>query len=248
MSLSLAKGWCLIGAALVVTAGSGLPAFSSPCTPPAWSKSTTVKRNGSRLIVLCDGEGATADLAETEARDKCDARAALEYRSTVNVKELTVSTDHDAASHREVTDETCVLGLVCNRPKSYSCEQDGETHAWRRCLYDLSQVHEGTCAATNGTNNDPGHIAQKVAVKDAGSFSSATNTYVISISATPPCDDLVINGKVGRRIKCKHNPMRLTVKPGDREIIVRAKGYLPKTLDLRNLSEDPVDVYLDTAD
>lgn len=231
------------------------------CRAPSWYKDDTVKRNGQRLTVVCHGEGATEELAEMDAKDKCASRAALEYRSTVTVNEVVVTTDRDAASHRETSDATSLVGLLCSNPKSWSCELSGETSAWRQCTYDLSVVHEGSSAEVKAekqrvssgqdavANRDAlGEVRRKSSPPNAGEHQRGDG-WVLSLAVTPPCDDLVIKGAHGRRVKCTGNPVSVPIKSGDDEIVIRAKNYMPKTLLLNGASnESSAEVYLDPAD
>lgn len=249
--------------ALFLILGPSMPAIAD-CVAPAWAGSNRIHREGSIVTVSCEGAGATQELSGIEARDRCDSQAALEYRQTVNVKELVVSTDKDSAMHREVAAETCLVGVTCHDPMEMVCENDGSTRTWRRCTYHMAEIREGSpteCRDLNSSQKSVasgdavsnrsslGQINQKVKVKDAGRYERGEN-YVLRVSVVPACDDIVINGSSGRRLQCKTNPVNVPVRSSDRELIIRAKGYLPKTIQLNQQGgvESHVSVYLDSAD
>lgn len=215
------------------------------CVAPPWWTADPVVRNGRTLTVQCLGEGATLELSEMEARDRCDARAILEFRSVVATKEVVVTTDYDSASHRETEDKTCVIGVVCKDPKIISCESDGVSKTWRRCVFDSSSLKEGTAkecgTASTGSNEGATSLRRRQTVPGAGKQESGT-AYIATVSVTPKCTDIVVTGSNGRRVTCTGNPMRVPIQPGDEELIIRAQGYLPKTVSVERV----INVYLDT--
>lgn len=232
------------------------------CPKPNWTSGKEVVRKGKVVTVVCMGEGATDELSELDARNRCNARVANEFISSIDVKDTSVFQDKDAAQNREVANRSCVVGLVCLKPSIKTCASDGSSETWRRCEFDLTQAREGTkaeCAAEEvGTEksgkdavanrDDLTGIKQKVQVRDGGRHQRGQG-YVLTMSVTPPCDDVLVVGSASRRVKCSSNPLQLPVKGDDREVIVRAKGYMPKTITLdASGAESQVDVYLDAAD
>ena len=255
----MARAFRLLALFLIV---EGLPAQAGTCTPPTWAHGKELQRRGLTLTVICHGEGATEDLAGIEAKSGCDSVAGTEYSSTVDVDDTVVTTDHDAANHRVIHNAVCVLGLECQNPKVSTCSQDGASTIWRQCTYDLAKARDGTpkdCADRSApvarTGKDAvanragiSSLEQKVQVQGAGAHQRGQE-YVLTLSVTPICDDLVIVGHSGRRVHCSSNPVQLPVKSGDEKVIVRAKGYLPKTILLDATgTENHAEVFLDAAD
>jgi hypothetical protein len=196
-------------------------------------------------------------IAETDARERCDERVANEFRSSINTKEITIIGDRDTASDREVTAQSCVLGLVCQKPDFATCEDSGRFQTWRSCEYDLGGLSEGTEAqchpngkASSGQPpiDEMSSIRSRINIKDRGNHRRGDG-YVLSVTVVPKCDDVMIVGAMSRRLPCTTNPLRVSIQPDDREVIVRAKGYLPKTLILEGRGKEAeVEVYLDSSD
>lgn len=65
-----------------------------------------------------------------------------------------------------------------------------------------------------------------------------TNAYTLFVSSVPPCDYLEIEGKTMRRIKCDSNPQIVSIRPGEKQIIVKAQNYLPKNIDIRKIGDN----------
>lgn len=232
------------------------------CTAPTWF-AKGVMRNGQDLTVTCTATEAGDELAERSAKRNCDVKAANEAVSNIDSRDLVVSTDNDAATHREVTVSSCVVGLICKDPQVESCESDGEVTIWRKCRYDLSlartrnprecEDHNKEVQFTGkdaiANRKDLTSLKKKVVVQDVAKTERSSD-FTLSVATVPPCNDLLVKGhQNSRRIKCSQNPMPITIKPTDEEVIVRAKGHLPKSiiLDAKG-KESHVEVFLDVAD
>jgi hypothetical protein len=242
-------------AMILVTTSAGV--YADCVVPGVFKAGEKIQRNGTTIKITCKGEGVTKDLAESDARERCDERVANEYKSSINVKEITISGDSDSASDREVAIHSCVLGLLCQKPNFSTCEDAGRYQTWRTCEYDLRGLSEGSEAQCNPGHKSPSDqpppdemsaIRSRINIKDRGAHRRGSG-YVLSVSVVPKCDDILIVGAMSRKLPCTTNPLRVSIQPEDREVIVRAKGYLPKTLPLEGLGkETEVEVYLDSSD
>jgi hypothetical protein len=240
---------------VLLTASTGL---HGECVIPAQFKGgEKIHRVGKSIKITCQGEGVTKDLAEIDARERCDERVANEFKSTINVKEITISGDKDSAMDREVATQSCVLGLVCQKPNFATCEDEGSFQTWRSCEYDIGVLSEGTETQCHPNSKAPAYqlpanemsgIRSRINIKDRGNHRRGDG-YLLSVTVVPKCDDVLIVGAMSRKLPCTTNPLRVSIQPQDREVIVRAKGYLPKTLILEGRGkETEVEIYLDSSD
>lgn len=239
---------------------AGGSATAQECKEPSWYSQSQVVRSHDAVTVSCKGTGGTQELSELEARNRCDSRVALEYRTRVHVRDIAVTTDKDTASHRKVEEDTCVAGVKCIDPFTWSCESKGASTTWRRCTYELSALREGSAeecrqAKANfrsttdvlANRSDLRTIEKKIHA--VGGAYERTDSYVLNIAVTPKCDDIMVIGSKARRLECRRNPVQMTIQPGDTELIIRSEGYMPKSLELNGVSEDgKVKVFLEYAD
>jgi hypothetical protein len=246
----------LLLAALLINAALHA-ASNESCKAPSWSQiQNKTWRAGSKIRIICIGEGPTPTIAQVESKTACDSSAAGEFSSEVKIRDLVVLHDHDVVMDQEIASTSCVLDLFCFDLKSVTCAQNGVYIAYRQCTYDLSKARLGRpdeCLELKGRGKDQSQDSNLATIKKRTSYPAETSFdadgYVLTISSTPQCADLVVvAGSSSRRIACTSNPMRLPIKPGDEAVLVRAKGYLPKTIDLKKYNDDgQVMVFLDQS-
>ncbi|HEY9662509.1 MAG TPA: hypothetical protein V6C65_28975 [Allocoleopsis sp.] len=245
--------------AAVLLAMSTLTLHAAPidgCKEPSWAERAKVSRIGSSITIACSGQGPTQTIAEFESKAACDSMAANEFFSDVEVQDLVVIQGHDTVLNREVISRSCVRGLVCSNLKTESCGRNGVFVSHRMCTYDLAKASVALpddCMTGKPNPSDSVIDPNLATIKKRTSYpvetSFLSDNYVLTISSTPPCADLlVVAGHTSRRISCTSNPMRLPIKTGDVSVLVRAKGFLPKTIDLKKYNDDgQVMVFLDQS-
>lgn len=254
--LSLSLTGCLICSSLSIGA---------PCSAPSWMVGQSRQKSGTSLTVRCFGDGASQDIARMAASETCSSIASDYVASqTISAKDLTIVGDKSTAFHREVERSWCVVGLECMTVNEYACDDSGVFKVWRLCSYDIGKARGGNeteCRqqnkapvsadkATGGISNRDqlGTIKQGMPAP-GGSVYQQGQSVVLILNTVPRCDDLLVEGRFARKIDCNANPMRLTIKPGDEVVTVRAKGYLPKQVKLSSeRSETSINVVLDIAE
>ena len=58
------------------------------------------------------------------------------------------------------------------------------------------------------------------------------DAQTIFLEVVPQCESVLVRGGKPKVINCKSNPVRLSLDDSDSELIVRAKGFQPKTIKL----------------
>jgi hypothetical protein len=177
------------------------------------SQSDLPKRIGKTLTISCRGEASDRYIAMRLALDQCRSLATEFLKTSFTVRSLTVQTNHDSSFHSEISSSNNLTGLECKIIKKEEAEKDGVATVALDCEYDTSKL-----TITS--------IAQRP-VSDVNS--SVVRSIVLS--SIPICSDIVLTGLRARTIKCSVNPLRLTLYPEDKEVIIRADGYKPIHLE-----------------
>lgn len=218
-----------------------LPAFGQE---PDWALKPP-ELHGAKLLVACHGVGPDRDIAIRLALDQCKSLAAEQLNNTFEVKSLSVETEEMAGFHQEVSAKHYVQGLVCDIQKQYERQINDSQEAWILCRMDTSKVKispEEKFSANVQNDASDQHIDNK------GLVQSRYKQMVVS--SVPPCQSMLIRGKLTRMVRCESNPQIVTIEPSDKEVIVRAQGYKPGHVTLsgnRTLVTDTqtLEVYLE---
>lgn len=211
---------------------------------PTWAANNSTKINGSTLQTVCHGTGPSVDIARAEALKSCQVNASQFFQSKIKIQSLSVETEKSVGFHQEVSSDNEIEGLICNPTKDALEEVDSQFSVWLSCKFDLNRVKarpidapEPKAAEKNNLNNLE---STEISHKDDYHPKS------IFLSTIPKCESLVIRGSSSRVIECTTNPIKVVLRDGDNEIIVRAKEYKPKTIKLGGVNEnETIQVLLD---
>lgn len=210
-------------ASITISAIASLAIASQALAKPMWAKDS-LKLQGNALSVVCDGQGPALDLARIEAINSCMSLAAAQLTQRIKITSLVVETDRESALHEEIETNSIVNGLNCDPVKEESQNDGSIATVWLMCRFDMSKV--------TVTSSDSG---DKAKVQSKGNRYIRSSDQILSIATVPACDDILVTGKTGRVIRCTTNPINLTIHPGDDTLLLRATGYRPKTVDLRDI-------------
>lgn len=228
---------------------------------PEWVRGMdTQKMNGTKLTILCIGDGPSQELARQSATSSCLSTARRQMVTKQKVKSLTVETESSVGYHEEVSEDITVSGLSC-RPKREAFEnKESSFQVWLLCEYDLenAKITEGSSGFPDTSNLKQANadienrgelkhlnIASKLKKRHEPILSSEQNIIILSV---PPCESIIIRGHKPRNQACKNNPMTIRIYNDDEEAIVRANGYLPKTIKLKTKGQinGPIQIFLDS--
>ena len=231
---------------------------------PDWAKGNTASKKGQELEIVCAAAGPSIDQARAHALQRCKASAMEFLRSDTTVQGVTIESESSVTIHQEVRSTAHYKGLSCKPIQDeVSTVEGGSFEMWLKCGFDLSKVQEtsGPEAESHNTMNAAdtredqadrtGLVRQRqLEMAPAAPVRSATSNHVIDIVSIPPCESLVIRGIRARPLRCAQNGVTsVAIDPGDKEIIVRAPGYISKTFKLTpgNQRHETVQVILDPA-
>lgn len=201
---------------------------------PIWAKKNSTKKTGDILTSACEGTGPSASLARKEAINNCQTVARQFLDGEIKVKSLSVETESSVGFHQEVQESSVIKNLVCDPQKEETSEMDGQFQVWIQCRFDLgkAKVAKDTDKSlppkTDGTLVD-GLVSSKPPEFEA----TDKDQRLIFLEVVPQCDSVVVRGKRPRTISCDTNPLRISLDGSEEEMIVRAKGYQPKTISIR---------------
>ena len=244
---------------LVLLLLSSTTLHSNETDIPSWAREGGQQRIGQVYRVACSGIGPDASIARREAIESCQSSAGQQLLTNIRVKSLSVETEKEVAFHQEISDEAQFSNLRCNPLKEKINDTDQQVKLWLLCEFDLSKAK----AIPLNSKNDPteAKTTNNGIIKNKDDLERVTAKYgrgktgrylsgqqkTITISVVPQCTDLLIRGEEpSRTIACHENPVTVVVDQADTEIIVRASGYMPKTLSLskRKEVEDYAEVIL----
>jgi hypothetical protein len=206
---------------------------------PFWAQHDSQRLDGKIFRIVCSGTGPSIGFARQNALDSCKVSAAQQLATDVVVKSVSVTSETQAAFQQEVVNESQVTGLSCTPKREETEETDAEVKLWLLCEFDLSKAR---IVAARPVDRHPDSASQL-----AGILSDERT--VLTLAVVPGCTDVIIRGgSPARVVSCGGlNPVSVVLRPDDRELTLRAKDYLPKTLFLgpERAARDYVQVYLE---
>lgn len=213
---------------------------------PDWVKLSSEKLNGKIYVVTCYGEGPALEIARNQAKDGCLSSASRQVITQFNVKTLTVETETSVGLHQEVSSDQLVSGLSCRVNKEEIVQSESQFKIWIQCEYDLSKAKSESTqpVITKATANSGDPISNRKELKEIKVKSIQTNSKnifsngnrTLIIKSIPQCESVLVEGTQPRIKVCSNNPTSITLLKGDARLIVRAKNYQPKVIQLNSES------------
>lgn len=231
----------------------------------SWINSNTQELRGSLYRAVCSGVGPSLDIARKEASESCRVSASQQLTTNIQVKSISIETEKEVAYHRESIETLRYSGLICKPGREKIEESSGQVKVWLECSFDLSkarvlpsakidQTQENDKTQKNGWIKNKEKLERSAAgytIEAKPGRHISSNRKILVLAVIPQCTDLLIRGSApGRIVKCEDDPMTIRLEQTDSQIIVRAKGYISKTIELskRKESEESVQVFLDPKD
>ncbi len=210
---------------------------------PSWAASNSTKLNGSSLRTVCHGLGPSVEIARSEALKSCQLNASQFFKSKIKVKSLSIETEKSVGFHQEISTDDEFSNLICDPTKDELEESDSQYSVWIECKFDLNKASVAHTDKLEGspTNKDLNAL-EPIKIKDTNDQQSK----YIFVSIIPKCESILVKGTFSRVVECTQNPLKIQVKDGDKEFIVRAKGYKPKTIQVGGIgANETLQVLLD---
>lgn len=222
---------------------------------PNWAQKNTLQIDGSRLSVVCSGQGPSVDLARAYAIRNCRISASDTIQDRYSVQGLTIESDKDVGFHQEVESKGSFKGLSCQPVKDEVRRfGSGLYEVWLQCNFDLGKIQRVTTdeeddggqmtdTAHGRTPSDAVHSIQReqlvgqraVAITTPKPIHDAEIDFikVLDIVSIPPCDKILIRGEKPRSMNCSAEGITsLTVGNSDKELIIQSPGFLSKTFKI----------------
>lgn len=208
---------------------------------PNWFNSPT-SLVGNVLTVTCNSTGPDNATAKVSALNECKTIAAEYLTHEIRVQNTTIQTERDSALHSSVTSDSKITDLNCVPLREESLSTGNQETVYLQCKFDLNQAK---VKSEQGQLKDGGaeQRLEALATGKPKSVPEITDRYIasdkrtVSVSTVPKCSSILIQGKFPKIINCKSNVVSILIEPGDTEIILRAKGKLPKTILVKDLLE-----------
>lgn len=210
---------------------------------PEWAARNSTKLNGSVLTTVCHGTGPSLDIARTAALQSCQSNASQFLRSKIKIKSLSVETEKSVGFHQEITNSDEIYGLSCDPQRDQTDESDSHFTIWLECKFDLKKASSKAVEQENETpDNSSLNTLESSKINSDQDFQNKN----IFVSSVPKCESIIIKGIRSRTIPCVQNPLKIQIKNGDEELLIRAKGYKPKTIKVKGANaNDTIQVLLD---
>lgn len=210
---------------------------------PSWAKSNATQLDGGNLVTACSGTGPSVDLARGEAIRGCKASASDMLKQNGTVRSSLFETNQDVSFQQSVEENVYFHGLRCHPLKEEVEEiQPGKLQVWLQCRFDLSQATVSQTPETSPAEAErpPTSDQTKIHMSDLkgetvrfGEDLSSNERIVINIASVPQCRSLTVRGARPRVVSCNAQPAPVVISPSDEAIVIDARGYFPKTLDLK---------------
>jgi hypothetical protein len=136
--------------------------------------------------------------------------------------------------HQEVQESGVVKNLVCDPQKEETSEKNDQFQVWIQCGFDLAKATVANDTDKVTASKVDGTSVIGLASSKSSAFEKAGQDHqLIFVEVVPQCESVIITGKKPRAISCDTNPLRISLDGSEEEMIVRAKGYQPKTVSLQ---------------
>lgn len=210
---------------------------------PDWAAHNSTKLNGQILTTVCHGIGPSLDIARSEALKTCQSNASQFFKSKIRIKSLSVETEKSVGFHQEITNADAIEGLSCDPQRDQIDESDSQFSVWLECKFDLKKV---SVTPIEQKIESPENSLLNTLEPSKVNFKPDVQGKFIFISTVPKCESIIIKGQGSRTIQCIENPLKVQIKNDDSEILIRAKGYKPKTINTKGVNaNDTIQVLLD---
>lgn len=217
--------------------------LSANAKVPDWAANNSTKLNGSILTTVCNGVGPSLDIARADAVKSCQHSASQYFNTKIKIKSLTVESEKSVGFHQEISSDDEIKNLICEPSKDQIEEFDSQFKIWIECKFDLNKV-----VVKNVIKDDSPPDNKTLSALESSRITKTADIQdkVVFISSVPKCESLIVKGNSARTIQCSKNPLKIKIKESDIEIIVRANGYKPKTIQLKGIkANETVQVLLD---
>lgn len=222
---------------------------------PEWARINGTKLRGKHLTTVCSGTGPSIDIARGEAIRGCKASASDFMNHSGTVRSMLVESSQNIEFHQSFEQSISFTGLTCE-PEREEIEQtdSGALRLWLLCQFDLAKARIGEETPVPNVNHaveagSAHHLTALKArdIKPAQEIVS-NKRLVLNIASVPSCNKLIVKGSRPRVVTCSGHPASIVIFPEDESLIIEAKGYAPKTLNLKIKqwkNHDSVQVILD---
>lgn len=202
---------------------------------PDWAANNNLQLNGPVVTAVCSGTGPSIDIARKDAIHSCQITASQFLKTKINVKSLSIQTENSSGFHEEVTQNYSIEGLTCLPQKDEAFEENGAFRIWIKCNFDLSQtIVEADSKTIDYKDQSKTNTLEVIQINKKENYLSK----FILISVVPKCDSMIIKGTQSRIIDCRNNPMKIQIAGSETEILIRAKNYKPKSIQIGELNEN----------
>lgn len=197
---------------------------------PSWAKNNSTRRTGENLITVCNGTGPSLDTARSSALKSCQLSASQFFAKHVSIKSVSVETEKSVGFHEEVSSHEIIEGLLCNPQRDEINEYESQFSVWIECQFNLKNVK--IMSVDKNTINQNNNTLDRLKDRALSTRDEPSLVKKVTVVSIPKCSSIIVRGSKSRQINCTSNPIQIPLEDDDREIIVRANGYLPKTIDL----------------
>lgn len=223
---------------------------------PEWARINGTKLRGKQLATVCSGTGPSIDIARGEAIRGCKASASDFMNHSGTVRSMLVESTQNVEFHQSFEQNISFKGLSCE-PEREEIEQTeaGTLRLWLLCNFDLSKasIGEETPSPSTSVVNDEANTVQHLTTLKAMDIRPAREIIskerlVLNIASVPSCNKLIVKGSRPRVVNCSAHPASIVIFPEDETLIIEAKGYAPKSLNLKTKqwkNHDSIQVILD---
>lgn len=197
---------------------------------PNWAKKNSTRKSGNLLTTVCEGVGPSASLARKDAINNCQVTARQFVANEIKIKSFSVETESSVGFHQEVEDSAVVKNLSCDPKKEETTELNDQFRVWIECQFVLKKI-EVTSVDPKSTSTETVRDDLK-SVEPSKKVDLQKDGQTVFLEVVPQCESVLVRGSKPKVINCKSNPVRLSLGDDDSEIIIRAKGFQPKTIKL----------------
>ena len=213
-----------------------------------WAKKNTIQKSGTQITLVCEGKGPSVSFARKEAINNCQVAVWQFLNHETKITTLSIETEYSVGFHQEVEEKSRITNLICMPIRDEIIERNDQFQVWIECQFDLSKAQ----IKLSPDKNEKTKIRKVfqpeglIVTRPSSLIGIDHDHRTIYLESVPSCESILVRGKRPRTITCDANPMALILDESDSEIIVRAKGFQPKTIQLqKGESNETLQVFLE---
>ena len=205
---------------------------------PSWVTNPEIPSANKNINIVCQGKGPAIDIARREAIATCKSSAIDILSHEGQSKHILIQTETDTSLHVEHQSNLTYRNLRCELIREYVEESKGTYLVWIECLFNKEKIEIVPLKVEATMKRDSLIDQPSIQIPRSTPYVQSAFNRVLQLSVVPICDRIMVKGKYSRVLSCADNPIKLSLREGDIELLVIRNGYNTRRINLKSKNWD----------